>query len=109
MPYALRRHALITAVAGCVLVLGYRNGSYGELQRAEAATVACLAAIAFVAGGVRLSHPTPFAVLGGLFAGWTAWTALSLLWAPSADDVVPQIVLLGLYLGVYVLVGFAVR
>ena len=109
MSQSIRRYLLTAAVAVAVLTLGYRDGSYGDLQRAQVAAVASLAALAFVVGGARLSRPGSFAVLGGLLAGLTAWTALSLLWAPSADDVVPQVVLLSVYLAVYVLVGFAVR
>src|SRR5262245_877346 len=109
MPQSIRRYALIAVVALCVLLLGFRNGSYGELQRAEAAAVGCLASIALIAGGARLWRPDAFAVLGGLLAALTGWTALSLLWAPSVDDVLPQVVLLGIYLGVYGLTGFASR
>jgi hypothetical protein len=50
-----------------------------------------------------------FAVLGGSLALLTGWTALSLLWAPSADDVVPDIVLMSLYLAVFTLVALVAR
>src|SRR3954471_24409852 len=109
MPPPLRRYALTAGIALAVFVLGYRHGSYGELQRAETAAVACLAAVALIAAGARFSWPWPFAVIGGALAALTVWSALSLFWAPSADDAVPQTILLGAYLGLFTAVALVAR
>jgi hypothetical protein len=109
IPDSIRRPALMAVVAAAVFVLGYRDGSYGPLQRSEAAAVACLAVCGLVAGGMRLYRPRPFVVLGGLLAAFTAWTALSVTWTTSADDAVPEVILLGLYLAVFAVVAFTAR
>src|SRR5262249_12966059 len=75
----------------------------------ETAAVVCLAVIALLVGGARLARPLPFVVLGGLLAGFTAWTALSLTWSPSTDDAFPQVILLAVYLGVFCLVALTAR
>jgi hypothetical protein len=109
MPQPIRRYVFSGAIALVVFAVAYRNGSYGELQRAETAAVFSLAACALVSGGARLARPWPFLVLGGLLAGLTVWTAVSLFWVASADDAVPQVVLLSLYLGVFTTVALTVR
>jgi O-antigen ligase len=92
-----------------VFVLAYRHGSYGDLQRAEVAAVACVAATAVVALRARLYRTWPVVALGGMLLGLTAWNALSLTWAESADQVVPQVVLLSLYTGVFFVVAYTVQ
>jgi hypothetical protein len=99
----------LVSIALPVAVLGYRQGSYGELQQAEAAAIACVFVCALLLTGERFWRSPAFAAVGGCLALLTVWTALSLLWAPSADDVVPDIVLMSLYLTVFTLVGLVAR
>ena len=99
----------MAGVAVALFLVGYRQGSYGELQRAEAAAFACLAAVALVVGGARVRRPGWFIALGGLLVALTVWTALSSFWTPSADDSVPQVILLSVYLGVFALVALTAR
>jgi O-antigen ligase len=105
----ISRIALTAGAGACLFVIAYRNGSYGSLQRAEIAAVACLAALAVVALRARLYRTWPVAALAGTLIGLTVWTALSLAWTESADQVVPHVVLLSIYTGLFLVVSYTTR
>lgn len=99
-----RSLAALLGGAGAVAGLGYEGGAYGFSLRTQLAIVVWWL-VALMAAGGFLRRPTRAAlVVGGFLAAFTLWTGASILWAPSAEQVVLAFDRAGLYLGVYTLV-----
>jgi hypothetical protein len=105
---AARRRALIgvatlVAVAGATFGLAFNGGTYA-LSARDALAVALWWGIGLgVALGRLPVSPIPRAawVAGGLLAAFAAWTALSALWAPSAETAIVEGLRASVYLGVF--------
>jgi hypothetical protein len=103
---AVRRAVLPIAAAVLLLgptVLAFRSGGYFKEPRLIAALVAWVLVLVVALAGPRpLPERAPgWAVLGGL-GFLTAWTALSLTWAPISSAAADSVQRLLLYLGVLI-------
>jgi hypothetical protein len=109
----MRRAVLTAGAAGVLLaptVLAFFSGGYFARPRLIAAIAiwALVAALA-LAGPAPLPRSTPGRLaLGGLVA-LTAWSALSILWAPQAGPAVQSVQRLVLYVGVLIAAIGALR
>jgi uncharacterized integral membrane protein len=103
-----------TLAAACLLcaptVLAFFSGGYFAEPRLIAAIVVWSLVLAMaVAGAVPLPRSRPgWLLLGGL-AGLTAWSALSIAWAPLAGPAVENVQRLVLYVGALMLAIGALR
>jgi O-Antigen ligase len=99
------------AVAGCVFVLAYRNGTGDSTSRAALAIAVWWVLLLAVAAGVIRSarfSPAPTAAAVGLL-GLTALAGLSALWAPSTENAIGVLDLDCIYLGIFAAVRLAAR
>jgi len=109
----VRRAAILTAVAALLAgptVLAFFSGGYFDKPRLIAAIAACVLVL-LVAMVVREPMPTSLSgliALAGL-ASLTAWTGLSLLWAPLAGAASDDLQRLLLYLAVMTAAAGLVR
>ena len=96
-------------MAAVVFWLAFDGGSYGLESRAVAAIVLWwTAGLAVVLGLWPLARPPRAAlVAGGLLAAFGAWTALSIVWAESAERAVTELNRVSLFLAVFVVTALA--
>jgi O-Antigen ligase len=106
----LRRYGATAAVAVTTLWLGYQSGGYSLLERAPFAIAVWWAVILAVILRFwpRAAVPRAALVALGLLAGFAAWTAASMLWAPSVEDALLEFDRVTLYLGVLTVAVVAV-
>src|SRR3954452_1616826 len=106
----MRPRVRAAAAAGLLLlpvVVAFSRGGYFDAARLRAGIAACaLAAIAALAG-VRTTTAGKVA-LGGM-AALTAWTALSLTWAPMGGPALDDLERLVLYLAALVAAALLLR
>jgi O-Antigen ligase len=99
----MRRRARTAAAAGLLLlpvIVAFSRGGYFDAARLRAGIVACVLAAAGVLFGLRTTVAGKVA-LGGM-AALTAWTALSLTWAPMGGPAIDDLERLVLYLAALV-------
>jgi O-antigen ligase len=105
----VQENALIVLLGAGVFALALDGGGYGVTTRNSLAIGiwwALALAIALVIWPLaRL--PRAAVVAGGLLAGFTAWTALSIAWSDSAEKAFAEFDRVSLYLGVFLLVVVA--
>ncbi len=99
----MRRRARAVVAGGLLLlpvVVAFSRGGYFDAARLRAGIAACVLAAAGVLLGVRTTLAGKVA-LGGM-AALTAWTALSLTWAPMGGPAIDDLERLVLYLAALV-------
>ena len=99
----MRRRVRDVVAGGLLLlpvVVAFSRGGYFDAARLRAGIVACVLAAAGVLLGVRTTLAGKIA-LGGM-AALTAWTALSLTWAPMGGPAIDDLERLVLYLAALV-------
>src|SRR3954447_6850555 len=108
------RRAVPAAAAACLLiapaVLAFWSGGYYSEPRLVAAIVVWALVLALaVAGPAPLPRTLPGALAAGGLALITAWSALSLLWAPLGGPAIENVQRLVLYEGALLLAIGALR
>jgi hypothetical protein len=93
-------------VAASIVLLAVRNGTYDATARgAFAIAVWWLLVLVLALGFLQRPRVSTGAwIAGGGLALLTVWAAVSIAWAPSAEDAVSVVDLDSLYLGVFALV-----
>jgi hypothetical protein len=108
-----RRPAVLVAGASVLAaptVLAFFSGGYFPHPRLIAGLVIWAVVLALaVAGPVPLPRTTPGRLALGGVVGLTAWSALSILWAPQAGPAVQNVQRLVLYAGVLLVAVGALR
>jgi hypothetical protein len=105
----MRRRVLAVAAGGLLLlptILAFSRGGYFDAARIRAGIFACL-----LAAVAALLAPVPRAgrvAIGGM-AALTAWTALSLTWAPMGGPAIDDLERLVLYLAALVAASILLR
>jgi O-antigen ligase len=91
-----------------VVYLGLKGGGYDAIIHDRVGIAAWWAVLALVlAGAMPRRRPSPLAWMAlGLFAAFTAWTALSLTWTESTERTAADLARLAGFLGVFVLALF---
>ena len=94
---------------GLVVYLGLKGGGYDAVIHDRVGIAAWWAVLALVlAGAIPRLRPSPLAWTAlGLFAAFTVWTALSLIWTESTERTAADLARLSGFLGILVLALFA--
>lgn len=94
---------------GLVVYLGLEGGGYDALVHDQVGIAVLWALLAFVlVGALPRARPAPLAwVALGLFAAFTLWTALSLIWTESTERTAADLARVAGFLGVFALALFA--
>jgi len=100
-----RSLGLTLAIAAAVFWVCFDGATYEPLDRLTLGSLLWWAILFGVAGGILpLRRPgTPALVSGALLAAFTAWTGLSIAWAPSAERAFAELNRAALLLGVFVI------
>ena len=107
----VRANGLPLAVALVVFWLALKGGSYALTIRAPVAILAwsAIGIAVFTAVWPRTRPPRPAIVTGGFLAAFASLTALSMLWAASAEKAFAEFDRASLYVAVFGLVVLASR
>ena len=101
--------ATTLAVATVLAVVAYRGGSYAIEDRSAFGLLVAWALLLGAVFGVLPRAPVPRAAVVAMLgmAGFTAWTGLSLLWAPSAEHAFDELARVLVYAALLSLVACA--